>query len=65
MLVVRVATGYNQVLPNEYTKAYKEQVSTDLESEADMREQLGENNWKGLAPETIERAVEYQLRGCR
>ena len=52
--------GYNQVLPNEYTKAYKEQVSTDLEKRSEaMKEQLGENNWKGLAPETIERAVEY------
>ena len=52
--------GYNQTLPNQYTKKYQAEISTNLEKRSqDMKEQLAENNWKGLAPETIERAVEY------
>ena len=37
--------GYNR-FSNEYTKAYKEQASTDLEKRSEaMKEQLRENNW--------------------
>lgn len=52
--------GYNQTLPNHYTKKYKDAIATDIEKRSQkMKEQLKENNWQGLAPETIERAVEY------